>query len=46
VAETDQGGEFVALTDDRFGVGGAGAQGLGYYVGGELPKVRLLRSLG
>ena len=34
-----QGGEFIALTDDDFGVGGSGAHGFGDDVGGELLEV-------
>ena len=34
LAETDEGGEFVALVDDDFSVGGSGLEGAGENVGG------------
>lgn len=39
VAETDLGGEFVALVDDGLGVGRSGFEGSGEDVGGELLQV-------
>jgi hypothetical protein len=39
VAEANLGGELVAFVDDRFGVSGAGLEGAGEDVGGELLEV-------
>ena len=39
LAETDEGGELIALVDDGFGVGGPGAEGAGEDIGGELLEV-------
>ena len=39
LAEADAGGELVALVDDGFGVGGAGLEGAGEDIGGELLEV-------
>ena len=39
MAEADFGGELVALVDHGFGIGGAGLEGLGEHVGGELVEV-------
>jgi len=39
LAETDEGGELIALIEDDFGVGGPGAEGAGENIGGELAEV-------
>ena len=39
LAEADAGVELVALVEDGFGVGGAGLQGAGEHVGGELLQI-------
>ncbi len=39
LAETDEGGELIALVDDGFGVRGPGAEGAGEDIGGELLEV-------